>query len=146
MESANVVGYNKAATQAGDNIYRVATFEGVAGNAASFKVGDISVGTEDFAWYNNDYIATVDAYGSQDVYYTWDPDTSSWYECDAGCNINYEVPANDIELSLNQAIIIRSEYGVDLTFAGAVILVIASFTVSLVIIPIQETSHLHQLH
>ena len=53
LESANVVGYNKAATQAGDNIYRVATFEGVAGNATSFKVGDISVGTEDFAWYNN---------------------------------------------------------------------------------------------
>ena len=115
------MGYNKAATQAGDNIYRVATFEAVAGTGSSFKVGDISVGDEDFAWWNLDYIATVDQYGSQDTYYTWDPDTSAWYECDAGCNIDYESPANEVELPLNQALIICSQNGVDLTFSGAVI-------------------------
>ena len=121
LESANVVGYNSAATQAGDNIYRVATFKGVAGEDTSYTLGQICVGESDFAWYNNDYVATVDPYGSQDTYYTWDPDTSSWYECDAGCNINFDAPANDIALPLNQAVIIRSEYGEDLTFAGSVI-------------------------
>ena len=118
----SVVGYNKAATQAGDNIYRVATFEAVSGTADSFKIGDISVGAEDFAWWNLDYIATVDPYGSQDTYYTWDPDTLAWYECDDGANIlDLSVTANDVELPLNQALISRSENGVDLTFSGAVI-------------------------
>ena len=121
---SSVVGYNKAATQAGDNIYRVATFEAVSGTASSFKVGDISVGGEDFAWYNNDYIATVDPYGSQDAYYTWDPDANDgkggWFECDSDCIVDYESPADNVELPLNQAVIIRSENGVDLTFSGAV--------------------------
>ena len=120
VESANVVGYNKAATQAGDNIYRVATFEGIGGATSTFKVGDISVGEEDFAWYNNDYIATVDPYGSQDAYYTWDPDAKGWFACDSDCIIDYDSPADDVELPLNQAVIIRSENGVDLTFSGAV--------------------------
>lgn len=118
--ATTAVGYNKAATQAGDNIYRVATFEAVGGTSTSFTIGSISIGDADFAWYNNDYIATVDPYGSQETYYTYDPDTSSWYECDAGCNIDYEAPANDVALPLNKAIIIRSENGEDLTFAGAV--------------------------
>ena len=117
-----IVGYNKAATEAGDNIYRVATFEAVSGTASTFKIGNISVGDEDFAWWNLDFIATVDPYGSQDTYYTWDPDTSAWYECDDGANIlDLSVSANDVELPLNQALIIRSENGVDLTFSGAVI-------------------------
>ena len=118
------MGYNKAATQAGDVIYRVATFEAISGTASSFKVGDISVGDADFAWYNMDYIATVDPYGSQDQYYTWDPDANDgnggWFACDSDCNIDSEAPADDVELPLNQAVIIRSENGVDLTFSGAV--------------------------
>ena len=114
------VGYNKAATQAGDNIYRVATFEAVSGTASSFKIGDISVGDEDFAWWNTDYIATVDPYGSQDAYYTWDPDAKGWFACDEFCTIDYDSPADNVELPLNQALIIRSENGVDLTFSGAV--------------------------
>ena len=117
----SVVGYNKAATEAGDNIYRVATFEGIGGTVSTFKIGNISVGDADFAWWNNDYIATVDPYGSQETYYTWDPDSLAWYECDDGCNIlDPSSPADDIELPLNQAVIIRSEYGVDLTFSGSV--------------------------
>ena len=122
--SSSVVGYNKAATVATENIYRVATFEGVSGTASTFKVGDISVGSVDFAYYNNDYIATVDPYGSQDAYYTWDPDANEgaggWFECDEFCVVDDSSPADDVELPLNQAIIIRSEYGVDLTFSGAV--------------------------
>jgi hypothetical protein len=118
--SSSVVGYNKAATDAGENIYRVATFEAVGESASSFKIGDISVGEEDFAWWNFDYIATVNPYGSQDQYYTWDPDTSSWYECDDACTIDYEAPANDVELALNEAVIIFSANGANLTFSGAV--------------------------
>jgi hypothetical protein len=122
--SSSVVGYNKAATDAGEVIYRVATFEAVSGAASTFKIGNISVGGEDFAWWNNDYIATVDPYGSQDTYYTWDPDANEgaggWFECDEDCNVDSSSPADDIVLPLNQAIIIRSENGIDLTFSGAV--------------------------
>ena len=124
VESANVVGYNKAATQAGDNIYRVATFEAIGGTASSFKIGDISVGNEDFAYWNFDYIATVDPYGSQDAYYTWDPDANDgkggWFACDDNCTVDYDTPADDVTLPLNQALIICSQNGVDLTFSGAV--------------------------
>ena len=124
LESANVVGYNSAATLAGDNIYRVATFEGVAGGSETFTLGQISIGDADFAWYNMDYVATVDAYGSQEQYYTWDPDANEgaggWFACDSDCNIDADSPADNVELPLNKGLIIRSENGVDLTFAGAV--------------------------
>ena len=122
--SSSVVGYNKAATDAGEVIYRVATFEAVGGTASSFKISDISIGEEDFAYWNFDYIATVDPYGSQDAYYTWDPDANDgnggWFECDDGCTIDYDAPADDVELPINQALIICSQNGIDLTFSGAV--------------------------
>jgi len=124
VESANVVGYNKAPTDAGEVIYRVATFESVSGTDSTFKVGDISVGEEDFAYWNFDYIATVDEYGSQEQYYTWDPDANAgkggWFECDDLCTVDYDAPADSVELPLNKGIIICSQNGVDLTFAGAV--------------------------
>ena len=106
---------------AGEVIYRVATFEAVSGTAATFKIGDISVGAEDFAWWNMDYIATINPYGGQEAYYTWDPDTSSWYGCDELCTVDYEAPANDVVLPLNQGIIVFSANGANLTFAGGVI-------------------------
>ena len=112
--SSSVVGYNKAATQAGENLYRVATFEAVGSTTSTFKIGDISVGEEDFAYYNLDYIATVDEYGSQETYYTWDPDTLSWYECDDICTIDYDAPANDVEFESNMGFLFRTEYGVSL--------------------------------
>ena len=121
---SSIVGYNKAATEAGDVIYRVASFEAVAGTEATFKVGSISVGDEDFAWWNNDYIATVNPYGGQDQYYTWDPDANDgkggWFECDDVCTVDYDAPADNVELPLNQGIIIFSANGANLTFAGAV--------------------------
>ena len=67
---------------------------------ASFRktLGDIVVGEEDFAWWNGDYIATIDPYGSQDTYYTWDPDADGWFEADpdSGAPIA-DKPAGDIE-------------------------------------------------
>jgi hypothetical protein len=92
----------------------VATFEAVGGTASSFKIGDISVGEEDFAWWNMDYIATVDSYGSQDAYYTWDPDTLSWYACDEDCNIDYDAAANDFQIDPNMGILFRTQNGVSL--------------------------------
>ena len=120
LESANVVGYNKAEMTAGEVIYRVASFESIGSTESTFTIGDIKVGDADFAWWNNDYIATVDPYGSQETYYTWDPDSSSWYECDAGSNIDFEKPANGVALPLNKGIIVFSANGASLTFAGSV--------------------------
>ena len=122
--SSSVVGYNKAATDAGEVIYRVASFEAVGSTASTFKIGDISVGEEDFAWWNSDYIATVDPYGSQDAYYTYDPEANEnnggWFVCDDNCIIDYDAPADNIELPLNQGIIIFSANGANLTFSGSV--------------------------
>ena len=118
--SSSVVGYNKATAEADATIYRVATFEGIGSSGATFTLSQLSVGNEDFAWYNGDYIATVDPYGAQDTYYTWDPDTQHWCETDdsIGPTDNY---ADDVELPLNQGVIIYSLNGVDLTVSGAVL-------------------------
>lgn len=125
LESANVVGYNKAEMTAGENIYRVATFEGVnSSEGATFTIGQISVGTEDFAWYNGDYIATVDAYGSQEQYYTWDPDANEgaggWFACDEYVAVDPDSPADAVALPLNKGVIVYSANGANLTFSGAV--------------------------
>ena len=109
---------------AGETIYRVASFEVTAGNAETFKLSQIVVGDEDFAWWNTDYIATVDPYGGQDQYYTWDPDANDgaggWFECDENCTVDSEKPADDVELPLNKGVIVFSANGANLTFAGAV--------------------------
>ena len=96
---------------AGEVIYRVATFEAVSGTDATFKIGDISVGAEDFAWWNMDYIATINPYGGQEAYYTWDPDTSSWYACDELCTVDYDAPANDVEFDPNMGFIFFTANG-----------------------------------
>ena len=111
---------------AGETLYRVVTFEGVnVAEDATYKLGQISVGTEDFAYWNLDYIATVNPYGGQDKYYTWDPDAAegagSWYECDENVTIDYDKPANDVDLPMNRGVIIFSGNGANLTFSGAVI-------------------------
>ena len=80
----------------------------------TLTLGDLVIGEEDFAWWNNDYIATIDPYGSQDQYYTWDPDTSSWYECDAGSNIDYDAPANDVEFDANMGFLYFTANGASL--------------------------------
>ena len=116
--SSSVVGYNKAATDAGEVIYRVASFEAVGSTASTFKIGDISVGEEDFAYWNFDYIATVDPYGSQDAYYTWDPDANDgkggWFACDDNCTIDYEAPADAVEFEPNMGFLFCTQNGVSL--------------------------------
>ena len=107
---------------AGDTVYRVATFEGIGGASETFTLGQISVGEEDFAWWNGDYIATVDEYGSQDTYYTWDPDASGWFEADpdSGAPIA-DKPATDVQFPINKGILVFSANGANLTFSGAVL-------------------------
>ena len=106
---------------AGETIYRVATFEGVSATDATFTLSQISVGEEDFAWWNGDYVATVNAYGGQDQYYTWDPDAKGWFECADNCVIDSEKPADNVVLPINQGIIVFSANGASLTFSGAVL-------------------------
>lgn len=118
------MGYNKGNTVAADFVYRVISFEGIGGTASTFTLSQISVGDEDFAWYNNDYIATVASSGAQDQYYTWDPDANDgkggWFECDEGQTIDYGAPADDVEFPMNQAFFIFSANGAELTYSGAV--------------------------
>ena len=114
------MGYNKATADADATIYRVATFAGVGTQDAKFTLSQISVGDEDFAWYNGDYIATVDPYGSQEKYYTWDPDAKHWCETDSAVGPTDNYADND-ELPLNQGLIIYSYNGVELTVSGAVL-------------------------
>ena len=117
------MGYTKDTLSANDVSYRVFSFESVAGTTATFTLGQISVGTSGFAWWNQDYIATMDEYGAQDQYYTWDPDANEgkggWFECDEGANINGP-SADDVVLPLNKAIFVFSANGDDLTYSGAV--------------------------
>ena len=119
------MGYTKDTPSVADVSYRVFSFENVTGTAATFKLGQISVDeSSDFAWYNNDYIATVDAYGAQDQYYTWDPAANEgkggWFECDENQAIDETAPADDVVLPLNKAIFVYSANGAELTYSGAV--------------------------
>jgi hypothetical protein len=107
------------AAESGENLYRVASFEGIAGTAASFKLGQIKPNA-DFDTWNNDYIATVNAYGSQDTYYTYSQDDGNWYEADDSGMISGDV-ANDVELSLNQGFIVYSANGAEFTYSGSVL-------------------------
>ena len=122
--SSSVVGYNKDTPAVGDVVYRVFSFEGLSGSSATFKLGQIGVGESGFAYYNNDYIATVDEYGAQNQYYTWDPFANGgeggWFECDEIQMIDSEAPADNVVLPLNRAIFICSAYGAELTYSGAV--------------------------
>lgn len=111
---------------AGETIYRVASFEAVNGSdETTFTIGQINVGDADFAWWNGDYIATVDPYGSQESYYTWDPDANEgnggWFACDDNCVVDSESPAENIALPLNKGVIVFSANGAELTFAGSVL-------------------------
>ena len=115
-----LVGYNSMETVEADLTWAVTSFEGVSGDAATFKLGQISVGDQDFAWWNNDYVATIASSGAQDQYYTWDPDTSSWYECDETETIDYDAPANDKVLPTNAALFFYSINGIQMTHSGAV--------------------------
>ena len=125
MESANVVGYNTGDTAVADFVYRVASFEGISGTENTFKLGQISVGDSDFAWWNNDYIATVASSGAQDQYYTWDPAANEgnggWFACDETQAIDYDTPADNIEFPMNQAFFVFSANGATLTFSGSVL-------------------------
>ncbi len=124
VTSSNTVGFNKGTTVANDVIYQVFSFESVGGTDATYTLGQISVGTEDFAWYNNDYIATVNEYGAQDQYFTWDPDANEgkggWFECDENQTIDYDAAADDIVMPLNKAIFVFSANGAELTYSGQV--------------------------
>ena len=97
-------------------LYGIASDITYTGNftPATITLGDIVIGEEDYAWWNGDYIATVNLFGSQDQYYTWDPDTLSWYECDETCMIDYEAPANDVEFEPNMGFLFSTVNGATL--------------------------------
>ena len=109
---------------AGETIYRVASFEVTAGNAETFKLSQIVVGDEDFAWWNTDYIATVDPYDGQDQYYTWDPDANDgaggWFECDENCTVDSEKPANNVEFDPNMGFLYFTANGASLNIPSPI--------------------------
>jgi hypothetical protein len=125
LESANVVGYAETETVANDFVYRVMSFENIGGDAATFKLGQIQVGASDFAWWNNDYIATVAATGAQEQYYTWDPEANEgkggWFECHENQAIDYDAPADNVSFPMNQAFFVFSANGESLTYSGSVL-------------------------
>ena len=112
-----------------DLAWKMVSFEGIGNSeGATFKLGDLKVPglMEDgmtywFAQENSDYIATIASSGAQDKYYTWDPYEESWYVCDDVMEIDYDQPANDVELPMNQSIFIFSQYGAKFTLSGAVL-------------------------
>ena len=100
-------------------IYRVFSFDKVGGDN-TFKLGQISFGEQDFAWYNLDYIATINEFGGQDTYYTWNDENGGfWCVSDEACTPTDE-DATDVEFPLNQALIVFSLNGVTFTFSGEV--------------------------
>ena len=125
VESANIVGYQAMETVTSDIAWRTIAFQTVGTSDATYKLSQINIGSEDFAWYNNDYIATIASNGAQDQYYTYDPDANDgkggWFECDEFQTVDYESPADDVELAMNQAIFVLSANGASPTVAGAVL-------------------------
>ena len=94
---------------------------------AMFKLGDLVVPglMEDgfsywFAQENGDYIATIASSGAQDQYYTWDPYEQSWYECDEAIEIDYDKPANDVEIDPSTSFIISTAFGVEMNIPAAI--------------------------
>ena len=59
-------------TVTSDIAWRTIAFQTVGTSDATYKLSQINIGSEDFAWYNNDYIATIASNGAQDQYYTYD--------------------------------------------------------------------------
>ena len=123
--SPTLVGYNSMETVEADLKWAVGTFENVAGTTEgipTFKLSQIAIGEGEFAYYNLDYVATINQYGAQDKYYSWDPfsaEGGSWIETDEFGTPGE--PANDVELPINEGLIFRSQYGTPLVFAGSVL-------------------------
>lgn len=103
VESANIVGYQAMETVTSDIAWRTIAFQTVGASDATYKLSQINIGSEDFAWYNNDYIATIASNGAQDQYYTYDPDANEgkggWFECDENQTVDYDSPADDVEIA-----------------------------------------------
>ena len=61
--------------------------------------------------------------GAQEQYYTWDPEANEgnggWFECDENQTVDYEAPANDVEIPANQAFIFFTANGVSLNIPSA---------------------------
>ena len=99
--------------------YRVFSFNKVGGDN-TFKLGQVSFGDQDFAWWNGDYIASINEFGGQDTYYTWNDENGGfWCVSDASCAPTDE-DATDAEFPLNQGVIIYSQNGVTFSFSGEV--------------------------
>lgn len=110
-----------------DLAWKTVVFEKIGGSA-TYRLGDIKVpGVMDdgFSWWfaqeNGDYIATIASSGAQEDYYTWDPYDEKWYVCNEDIEIDYDSPADDVELDMNKTVFVFSQYGAKLTMAGAVL-------------------------
>ena len=123
--SSSVVGYQAMDTVMSDIAWRTIAFQKVGASDATYKLSQINIGSEDFAWYNNDYIATIAPNGAQDQYYTYDPDANDgaggWFECDEVQTVDYDAPADDVELPMNQAIFVFTANGATPSPAGSVL-------------------------
>ena len=100
----------------GENIYHIGSFKGMT-TGDTFKIGQIGL-DGDFSTWNNDWIATIDAFGAQDQYYSYD---DGWFVADADGVVDYDQPAEDIELPINVGLIVYSSLGSKLVYSGEVI-------------------------
>ena len=106
-------------TQAGENLYRVASFIAPGTTASTFKLGQVKPDSSFDTW-NNDYIATVNAYGSQEDYYSYNQEDGNWYESnDVGFIPDTTKIANNVEFPINKGLIVSSSKGATFTYTGA---------------------------
>ena len=119
VASQNVVGYNSMEADADATIYRVFSFDKVGGDN-TFKLGQISFGDQDFAWWNGDCLATINEFGGQDTYYTWNDENGGfWCVSDEACTPTDE-DAMDVEFEPNTGFIFYSLNGVSLNIPSPI--------------------------
>ena len=134
LESANTVGYIEKATVANDNHYFVHTFAAVGGSVSAVPLSSIKPSATWDAVYNYDYLATVQADGSEAAIYSYytaaqaasipgctNP-VEGWYAWDIDTwEVGGECVSDTVTVPLNGGFLVYSAAGATLTLSGQVI-------------------------
>ena len=119
VESANVVGYQVIDTTAQDNIYVVQTLLPMGATLEEVKIGNIKP-SADWDASLGDWLGTVSPSGEQQDIYTWQG--NGWYALDPDTwEITGECVNDTATIPYNGALVVYSDAGATLTFAGEVL-------------------------
>ena len=117
--SSSVVGYQAVDTTAQDNIYLVQTLLPIGATLEEVKIGNIKPSAEWDASLG-DWLGTVSPSGEQEDIYTWQ--NGGWYALDPETwEVTGDCVDNTATIPYNGALVVYSDAGATLTFAGEVL-------------------------